>query len=77
MLLHCQIKFGNIVFTSTYILKVGEIVATSAIDITGEGWQNVSFSDFGQRVAVGLATMAATDQISKLQAKNKCRHPNY
>ena len=52
------------------LVKAGEVVLTSAVDITGEGWQDVTFNQFGQRAVTGLATMAATDIISK-QFKNK------
>jgi len=46
-------------------VKAGEVLLTSAVDITGEGWQDVTFNQFGQRALTGLATMAATDFISK------------
>ena len=41
------------------ILNLSEIVLTSAIDITGNGFQKVSFGQFGQRVLTSLAISAA------------------
>ncbi len=58
-------KFGMFMVNNAKYVKAGEILLTSGVDITGEGWQGVSFSQFGQRAVTGLATMAATDLISK------------
>ncbi len=63
-------KFGMFMVNNAKLVKAGEVVLTSAVDITGEGWQDVSFNQIGQRAVTGLATMAATDLISK-QFKNK------
>ena len=41
------------------ILNLSEIVLTSAIDITSNGFQKVSFGQFGQRVLTSLAISAA------------------
>ncbi len=61
---HTVSKFGLLMVKNAKYVKAGEILLTSAVDITGEGWQDVSFKQFGQRAATGLATMAATDYIS-------------
>ena len=58
-------KVGMFMVKNAKLVKAGEIVATSAIDITGEGWQDVSFNQFGQRAVTGIATMYASDYISK------------
>ncbi len=57
-------KFGLLMVKNAKYVKAGEILLTSAVDITGEGWQDVSFKQFGQRAVTGLATMAATEIIS-------------
>ena len=43
------------------LITLGNIILTSAIDITGEGVQKVTFKQFGQRVVTGIITMAASD----------------
>jgi len=63
-------KFGAFLVGNEKLIKTGEVLLTSAIDITGDGWQNVTFNQFGQRAFTGLATMAATDFVSN-QFKSK------
>jgi len=58
-------KVGMFMVKNTKLVTAAEIITTSAIDITGEGWQDVSFSQFGQRAVTGVATMYASDFISK------------
>ncbi|MFV0291022.1 MAG: RHS repeat domain-containing protein [Mangrovibacterium sp.] len=62
-------KIGTFAVNNAKYVKVGEIVATSAVDITGEGWQPVTFNQFGQRAVIGLGTMYATDLVSSKLAK--------
>ncbi|MFV0289641.1 MAG: RHS repeat domain-containing protein, partial [Mangrovibacterium sp.] len=62
-------KFGAFLVNNATYVKAGEIVATSAVDITGEGWQPVTFNQFGQRAVIGLGTMYATDLVSSKLAK--------
>ena len=52
------------------VIKLGEIVATSAFDVTGEGWQPVSFDDFGKRVVIGAGTYYGTKALGKAFSKN-------
>lgn len=57
-------KVGMFMVNNAKLVKTGEVLLTSAVDVTGEGWQGVSFTQFGQRAVTGIATMAATDFIS-------------
>ena len=38
---------------------------TSAVDITGDGWQKVSFDKIAQRFVTGIITMEVTDVLIK------------
>ena len=58
-------KLGAFVIKHPKAVKAVEILTTSVIDITGEGWQDVSFKQFGQRFVTGIVTMAVTDLVSK------------
>ena len=58
-------KFGKLLLRQEKILKVGEILITSAIDITGNGYQGVTFSQFSQRAISGIITMGVVEQLSK------------
>ena len=46
------------------MITLGEMVATSAIDITGEGFQKVDMSDFSTRMAINLTTFGLTELAS-------------
>ncbi|MDD3405615.1 MAG: hypothetical protein PHH23_05070 [Paludibacteraceae bacterium] len=48
-------------------IKAGEILLTSAIDITGNGFQEVTFSQFGTRVLVAGATWGMTEAIKSIK----------
>ncbi len=58
-------KFGIFLLRHTKLVKAGEIFLTSAVDITGEGVQDVTFKQFSQRFVTGIVTMEVTDQLSK------------
>jgi len=58
-------KLGMFMAKSSSLVTLGEIGLTSAVDITGEGWQPVSFNDFGKRVVIGVGTYYGTKAISK------------
>jgi hypothetical protein len=64
-------KVGLFMVNNAKYVKAGEILLTSAVDITGEGWQDISMKQFVQRTATGLATMAATSFISNQFKKAK------
>ena len=53
------------------LIKAGEIILSSALDITGDGWQNVSFNDFVMRTAVGISTYAISSELTDYLAKPK------
>jgi len=57
-------KFGKFVLDNRKWIAAGEIMATSAIDITGEGWQPVGFDDFAQRTITAGATQMATKYLT-------------
>ena len=56
-------KVGKWVNAHREGIKGGEILLTSAVDITGEGVQKVSFNQFVSRAAIGLTTQVATDAV--------------
>ena len=58
-------KVGKWVNTHKSIIKGGEIVLTSTVDITGEGVQDVSGDQIVSRVAIGLATQVVSDAVVK------------
>ncbi len=62
-------KFGTWVVKNSKLIYAGEIVATSAIDITGEGWQKVGMDDFGKRVAIGLTIYGINDIVGDYTKK--------
>lgn len=64
-------KLGCFVLNNTKYIKAGEVLLTSAIDITGEGWQDVSFKKFSDRFVTGIMTMAVTDWLSKSNIDGK------
>ncbi len=64
-------KVGMFMVNNAKLVKTGEIIATSAVDITGEGWQDVTFNQFGQRAVTGIATMYASDYVSNKLKKSK------
>ncbi len=57
-------SFGSFIVANKSYVKLGEMLLTSAVDITGEGWQQVSLKDFGQRAAVGAATWGVQELTS-------------
>jgi RHS repeat-associated protein len=62
-------KFGSWVVKNSKLIYAGEIIATSAIDITGEGWQKVGMDDFGKRVAIGLTIYGINDIVGDYTKK--------
>jgi RHS repeat-associated protein len=62
-------KFATLMAKNAKLVTMGEMALTSAIDITGEGWQPVNFDDFGKRFAVNLVTFGATEAVSDLTKK--------
>ena len=56
-------KFGGFIIKDAKYIKAGEVLLTSAIDITGDGVQEVTFKQFIQRAFTGLLTMEVTNQV--------------
>lgn len=56
-------KVGKWVIGNSNAIKTGEILLTSAVDITGEGAQKVTFNQFVSRTAIGLTTQAVTETV--------------
>ncbi|MCQ2135263.1 MAG: AHH domain-containing protein [Bacteroidales bacterium] len=67
---HVISKFGAFLLKHTKLVKAGEILLTSAVDITGEGVQDVTFKQFSQRFVTGIVNMEISDQLSKTLSKN-------
>jgi RHS repeat-associated protein len=63
-------KFGLFMVKYSNVVSLGSSVLTSAVDITGEGWQKVEMYDFGKRVLVAGVTWGATELISNLSYKS-------
>ena len=61
-------KFGIFLLRHTKLVKAGEIFLTSAVDITGEGVQDVTFKQFSQRFVTGIVTMEVTDLLTKARS---------
>ena len=55
------------------LIKVGEIIVSSALDITGDGLQNVSFNDFIIRSAIGLSTYAVSTVLTEAVSSNNVK----
>ena len=62
-------KFGSWVVKNSKLIYAGEIITTSAVDITGEGWQPVNMDDFSQRVAIGLTIYGINDVVGDYTKK--------
>ena len=58
-------KIGLSILKHTKELALAETVLTSAVDITGNGFQKVTFKQFGTRVVITLAAMSVTELITK------------
>lgn len=56
-------NFGKWVVNHGNAIRNSEIILTSAVDITGEGFQKVSGKQIVSRMAIGLATQAVTDAV--------------
>jgi len=69
-------KVGMFVLKHPELVRLGEVTLESAIDFTGEGWQPVSFDDFGKRVIVSTATYYGTKELSKVLGKKTPIHSN-
>ena len=63
-------KVGMFVLKHPELIKIGEVIITSGIDVTGEGWQPVGFDDFGKRVIVGAGTYYGTKALGEVFGKN-------
>ena len=62
-------KFGAWVAKNSKLITLGEMVTTSAIDITGEGWQKVGMDDFTKRVGIGLTIYGINDIVGDYTKK--------
>lgn len=62
-------KFGTWVVKNSKLITLGEMVATSAFDITGEGWQKVGMDDFTKRFAIGLTIYGINDIVGNVLSK--------
>ena len=62
-------KFGTFLLKNKKLIKAGEIALTSAIDITGEGFQPVSGKQFGQRITIAAAVWGATEVLGEVLKK--------
>ena len=58
-------KVGKWIVSHGNTIRNSEILLTSAVDITGEGVQDVTGEQFVSRMAVGLATQAVSDAVVK------------
>ena len=71
-------KFGTWVYKNRKLITLGEMVATSAVDITGEGFQKVDMSDFSTRMAINLTTFGLTELASNgTKGLVKNQNPGY
>lgn len=66
-------KLGKWVTGHGKAIKTGEILLTSAVDITGEGFQKISGGQFVLRATVGLTTQKVTDYISSYPDKRNLK----
>lgn len=64
-------RFGSWFVNNTKTVKLGELVLTSAVDITGKGFQNVESETFSSRMLIGGMTWAASDIISGMFSQNR------
>lgn len=64
-------KFGQFVMSNQGWIKAGEIALTSAVDITGEGAQPVTFDQFKNRVSIAAFTWGATEVVSNIFSPSK------
>ena len=64
-------RFGSWFVNNTKTVKLGELVLTSAVDITEKGFQNVESETFSSRMLIGGMTWAASDIISGMFSQNR------
>lgn len=64
-------RLGSWFVNNTKAVKLGELVLTSAVDITGKGFQNVESEMFSSRMLIGGMTWAASNMISTAIANKK------
>gem|GEM_PF-2243130 len=64
-------KFGQFVMSNQGWIKAGEIALTSAVDITGEGAQPVTFDQFKNRVSIAAVTWGTTEVVSNVFSPSK------
>ena len=64
-------RLGSWFVNNPKAVKLGELVLTSAVDITGNGFQNVESEMFGSRMLIGGMTWAASDIISGMFSQNR------
>lgn len=57
-------KFGTFVVKNSKYISLGESLLTSTVDITGDGFQKVTFDNWGQRIVVAGVTWGATNYLS-------------
>lgn len=58
-------KFGVYLLKHPEVIALSETILTSAVDITGEGVQPVTFNQFSQRLTTSLITICVTNVINK------------
>ncbi len=63
-------KFGMFLLNNKTLISAGSTVLTSAVDITGEGVQDVTFDQWGQRVVTSLAVQGVATSLGKQFGKN-------
>jgi len=62
-------KVGMFFAKNPELVQLGGMAITSGIDITGEGWQPVSYNDFHKRLTVGIATYYGTKALGEAFSK--------
>jgi RHS repeat-associated protein len=63
-------RFGSWFIRNPKFVQLGGLILTSAIDITGNGFQNVESEKFGSRMLIGGMTWTASNMISGISFQN-------
>ena len=64
-------RFGSWFVNNPKAVQLGELFLTSAVDITGNGFQNVESEMFGSRLLIGGLTWTASDMIATAISNKK------
>lgn len=64
-------RFGSWLVNNPKAVQLGELFLTSAVDITGNGFQNVESEMFGSRLLIGGLTWTASDMIATATSNKK------